>query len=84
MGLSNVKPSPAHLTACVSLRDRPFLPSPADLTDCQRGQLVSDLAELVGLAEENVMSTSTIKNRNVYRKTGISITTKGTTVRYGT
>ena len=26
---------PAHLTACVSLRDRPFLPSPADLTACQ-------------------------------------------------
>lgn len=49
VGIVKCETLPAHLTACVSFRDRPYLPSPADLTACRRCQVVSDLAELIVL-----------------------------------
>ena len=68
LGLSNEEPSPAHLTACVSLRDRPFLPSPADLTAFRHSQMVGDLADLIGLDEENVMSKLIAENQTFTKK----------------
>ena len=63
VGIVKRETIPAHLTACVFLRDRPFLPSPADLTACRRCQVVTDLAELFGLDEENVMSKLIAENQ---------------------